>query len=65
MPPLDSFKAVDGAKNSPTLEQPRRDKEQLDHWLFEHRRYLARDFAGLGFNSPGIITARFLCERRR
>ena len=58
MPPLDRLVGVDDADASPTMQHRRRDSERRELWLGEFDRYLARDYQGLNFESPGIIAAR-------
>lgn len=58
MPPLALLGDVDKEKISPRLAHLRQQKDQRDRWLHEHHLYLARDYAGLDLNSPGIVAAR-------
>ena len=46
------------AEPSPTIEHRRLERERHARWLNEHHRYLARDYLGLNFESPGIVAAR-------
>src|SRR5262249_57410464 len=45
-------------KESPTRSHLRAERERRDRQLAEHRRYLARDYQGMKFDSPGILAAR-------
>lgn len=58
LPGLDTYRVVDEAEVSPATQVRSRQTRQLWTWLSDYYRYRARDYQGLGLDSPALSATR-------